>query len=281
MKLKYLFLAIITVTLISACGSTKDVVYLQDIQFVKNQDIENDYQVTIHKDDLLGITVNSKNEELSLPFNLPLVSFQIGGGVAGQQRLMGYLVNQEGNIDFPILGQIHVAGLTRQQLIEYIKDKLISEDLIKDPIVTVQFLNFKVSVLGEVNKPGTFEITGDRVTLLEALSMAGDLSIYGNRERVSVIREVNGKRQIVHHDLRSSDLFESPCYYLQQNDIVYVEPNKARSGQSRVNSNNSVGVWLSGVSVLATITSLLISRKSVGYGTSVRFCFVLKFKCFN
>ncbi len=259
MKLKYLFLAIITVTLISACGSTKDVVYLQDIQFVKNQDIENDYQVTIHKDDLLGITVNSKNEELSLPFNLPLVSFQIGGGVAGQQRLMGYLVNQEGNIDFPILGQIHVAGLTRQQLIEYIKDKLISEDLIKDPIVTVQFLNFKVSVLGEVNKPGTFEITGDRVTLLEALSMAGDLSIYGNRERVSVIREVNGKRQIVHHDLRSSDLFESPCYYLQQNDIVYVEPNKARSGQSRVNSNNSVGVWLSGVSVLATITSLLIT----------------------
>ena len=141
----------------------------------------------------------------------------------------------------------------------FIKNKLIDEDVIKDTIVTVQFLNFKVSVLGEVNRPGTFEITGDRVTLLEALSMAGDLSIYGNRERVSVIREEKGKRQIVHHDLRSSDLFESPCYYLQQNDIVYVEPNKARSGQSKVNSNNSVGVWLSAVAVLATIASLMIT----------------------
>ena len=259
MKQLYLILAIAAIAFFSSCNSTKDVVYLQDIQYIKSQNMDKEYQVTIHKDDLLGITVNSKNEELALPFNLPMVNYQVGGGIAGQQRMMGYLVNNEGNIDFPILGEIHVAGLTRQELVNFIKNKLIDEDLIKDPIVTVQFLNFKVSVLGEVNKPGTFEITGDRVTLLEALSMAGDLSIYGNRERVSVIREEKGKRQIVHHDLRSSDLFESPCYYLQQNDIVYVEPNKARSGQSKVNSNNSVGVWLSAVSVLATIASLMIT----------------------
>ena len=259
MKIKYLLLTAIAYVLLSACGAQKDVIYLQDIQFAKNQNIEKDYQVTIHKDDLLGITVNSKDPELALPFNMPLVSYQIGAADVGQQRLVGYLVDQQGNIDFPILGQLHVAGLSRQQVVELIKSKLIDEDYIKDPIVTVQMLNFKVSVMGEVNRPGTFDITGDRITLLEALSRAGDLSIYGNRTRVAVIREENGKRQIIFHDLRSSDIFDSPCYYLQQNDIVYVEPNKARTGQSRVNSNNSAGVWLSAVSVLATVASLMVT----------------------
>ena len=137
--------------------------------------------------------------------------------------------------------------------------KLVDEDLIKDPIVTVQFLNYKISVLGEVARPGSFEISGDRITLLEALGMAGDLTIYGRRDRIAVIRENDGKRQILYHDLRDSDIFQSPCYYLQQNDIVYVEPNRARSGQSRVNSNNSVGVWMSGVSVLTSVAALLIN----------------------
>ena len=259
MKIKYLLLTAIASVLLSACGEQKDVIYLQDIQIAKNQNIDKDYQVTIHKDDLLGITVNSKDPELALPFNMPLVSYQIGAAGVGQQRLVGYLVDQQGNIDFPILGQLHVAGLSRQQVVELIKSKLIDEDYIKDPIVTVQMLNFKVSVMGEVNRPGTFDITGDRITLLEALSRAGDLSIYGNRTRVAVIREENGKRQIIFHDLRSSDIFDSPCYYLQQNDIVYVEPNKARTGQSRVNSNNSAGVWLSAVSVLATVASLMVT----------------------
>lgn len=190
---------------------------------------------------------------------MPLVSYQIGGQNVSQQRLVGYLVNQDGNIDFPILGEIHVEGLTRMQVTELIKKRLIEEELIKDPIVTVQFLNFKVSVIGEVGRPGTFDISGDRITLLEALSMAGDLTIYGRRDRVAVIREKDGKRSILYHDLRSSDIFQSPCYYLQQNDIVYVEPNNAKTGQSRINSNNSVGVWLSGVSVLASITSLLVT----------------------
>lgn len=203
--------------------------------------------------------MNSKDPELALPFNMPLISYQIGNQNIGQQRLVGYLVNQDGNIDFPILGEIHVEGLTRMQVTELIKKRLIEEELIKDPIVTVQFLNFKVSVIGEVGRPGTFDISGDRITLLEALSMAGDLTIYGRRDRVAVIREKDGKRSILYHDLRSSDIFQSPCYYLQQNDIVYVEPNNAKTGQSRINSNNSVGVWLSGVSVLASITSLLVT----------------------
>ena len=237
------------VILFSACNSTKEVVYLQDVVPLKQQDIERKYEVFIHEDDLLSIMVNSKDPELALPFNMPLITYQIGSESSGQQRILGYLVDTNGDIDFPILGKLHVAGLSRLELRDYIKD----------PVVTVQFLNYKVSVMGEVARPGSFTITGDRITLLEALSMAGDLTIYGRRDRVAVIREENGKRTILFHDLRSSDIFTSPCYYLQQNDIVYVEPNKAKAGQRDINQNNSVSVWLSAVSVLAAVASLLVT----------------------
>ena len=247
------------VILFSACNSTKEVVYLQDVVPLKQQDIERKYEVFIHEDDLLSIMVNSKDPELALPFNMPLVTYQIGSETPGQQGVLGYLVDTNGDIDFPILGKIHVAGLSRLELRDLIKEKLISGDYIKDPVVTVQFLNYKVSVMGEVARPGSFTITGDRITLLEALSMAGDLTIYGRRDRVAVIREENGKRTILFHDLRSSEIFTSPCYYLQQNDIVYVEPNKAKAGQRDINQNNSVSVWLSAVSVLAAVASLLVT----------------------
>ena len=247
------------VILFSACNSTKEVVYLQDVVPLKQQDIERKYEVFIHEDDLLSIMVNSKDPELALPFNMPMVTYQIGSESSGQQRVLGYLVDTNGDIDFPILGKLHVAGLSRLELRDLIKEKLISGDYIKDPVVTVQFLNYKVSVMGEVARPGSFTITGDRITLLEALSMAGDLTIYGRRDRVAVIREENGKRTILFHDLRSSEIFTSPCYYLQQNDIVYVEPNKAKAGQRDINQNNSVSVWLSAVSVLAAVASLLVT----------------------
>lgn len=249
------------VVLCTACTSPKEVIYLQDVQPLKQQVIDKQYEIVIHEDDLLSIMVNSKNPELALPFNMPMVTYQLGtnGSSSGQQRVLGYLVDTDGNIDFPILGIIHAAGMTRKQLTAHIKESLIKQDLIKDPIVTVQFLNFKVSVMGEVSRPGTFTISSDRVTLLEALSMAGDLTIYGKRDRVAVIREKDGKRTILYHDLRSSDLFNSPCYYLQQNDIVYVEPNKAKAGQSGINQNNSAGVWLSAVSILASIASLIVT----------------------
>ena len=247
------------VVLCTSCASSKKVVYLQDVVPLKQQDIEQKYEVYIHNDDLLAIMVNSKNPELALPFNMPMVSYQLGSQTAPQQRVLGYLVDTNGDIDFPILGKLHVAGLTRLQLTDMIKQCLIDEDLIKDPIVTVQFLNYKVSVMGEVNRPGSFNISGDRITLLEALSMAGDLTIYGRRDRVAVIREKDGKRTILMHDLRSSDIFNSPCYYLQQNDIVYVEPNKAKAGQSEINQNKSVGVWLSAASILVSIASLIVT----------------------
>lgn len=251
------YLVVCMAVFFTACTSTKKIIYLQDVVPLKQQEIEQKYEVIIHGDDLLAIMANSRDPELALPFNMPMVSYQLGSNTGGQQRVLGYLVDTNGNIDFPILGEIHVEGLTRMQLTELIKNKLIEGDLIKDPIVTVQFLNFKISVMGEVGRPGSFTISGDRITLLEALSMAGDLTIYGRRDRVGVIRENNGKRTILFHDLRSADIFNSPCYYLQQNDIVYVEPNKAKSGQSSINQNNSIGVWVSVISLLTTIAVLI------------------------
>lgn len=258
MMRKYVtYLLVCVAVFFTACTSTKKILYLQDVVPLKQQEIEQKYEVIIHSDDLLAIMVNSRDPELALPFNMPMVTYQLGSNSTGQQRVLGYLVDTNGDIDFPILGKIHVEGLTRMQLTELVKNKLIEGDLIKDPIVTVQFLNFKVSVMGEVGRPGSFTISGDRITLLEALSMAGDLTIYGRRDRVGVIRENNGKRTILFHDLRSAEIFNSPCYYLQQNDIVYVEPNKAKSGQSGINQNNTIGVWVSVISLLTTIAVLI------------------------
>ena len=258
MKKYFCLLSLCLLALLSSCTAPKEVIYFQDVDQLKQEEIAKGYEVKIHPDDMLAIIVNSKDEELTLPFNLPLASFQIGSTYQ-QPRVMGYLVSPDGEIDFPFLGKLHVAGLTRTEVTDLIKGRLVEEDLLKDPIVTVQFLNFKISVMGEVSRPGTFDITGDRITLLEALSMAGDLTIYGRRDRVAVIREENGERTVRYHDLRSSDIFESPCYYLQQNDVVYVAPNDIRTGSSRINSNNSANVWLSAVSVLASIASLIVT----------------------
>lgn len=254
----YLKLLLLTLLVLTSCRSSKEVLYMQDIGAKREQLLENGYEVIIHKDDLLSVMVNSRDPELALPFNMPTVSYQLGNSYS-QQRILGYLVDAKGNIDFPILGQIHVEGLTRMQLKKLVKKRLIEGDYIKDPVVTVQFQNFKVSVIGEVARPGSFNISGDRVTLLEALSMAGDLSIYGRRDRVAVIREMEGKRVVTFLDLRNSSIFDSPYYYLQQNDIVYVEPNKAKAQMSGINSNNSVGVWLSASSILVSVTSLIIN----------------------
>jgi polysaccharide export outer membrane protein len=270
MRKRNLLFAFVAAALLASCGTSnmavrdisifktpKDIVYFQDVYEYAGHDIA-PYEVYIHPDDLLAIMVNSQVTEAALPFNLPITSYYVGGDVySGQQRLLGYLVDKEGNIDFPVIGKIHVEGLTRNQLREHIKETLIKEGYLNDPIVTVNFLNFKVSVQGEVNRPGTFYISSERITLLEALSMAGDLTIYGRRDRVVVIREVEGRRYLTRHDLTTADLFASPFYYLQQNDMVYVEPNKRRIQQSNINQNNNVGVWLSAVSVFFTILTLL------------------------
>lgn len=251
---------------LSSCGSktSRNINYLQDATKDTTMTMKSELGILVQPKDMISIVVSSRNPELSAMFNLTNVSYQAGAetsATGGYQRLMGYSVDSDGNIEFPIVGKINVAGLTRWQVSEKVRNELIARNLLKDPVVTVEFLNFKVSVIGEVTRPGTYSITGDKITLLEALSLAGDLTIYGRRDKVSVVRELNGKRNIYFVDIRSVDLFNSPAYYLQQNDVVMVEPNRVRAGQSTVNENNlrSASFWVSMGSFGVTIANLFIA----------------------
>jgi len=245
---------------LGGCASQKNITYIQDVKRDYRQTIVQNYDVRIKSDDLISIMVNSKYPELVQMFNLPLVSYQFTGTgySGGAQGMLGYLVDKKGNINFPQLGEIKVLGLTRFELSELISRELKDKGLVNDAVVTVQFLNFKVSVMGEVVRPGTFDVDSDRITLLDALSKAGDLTIYGRRDNVKVIREENGERTVAIVDLRSKNLMNSAYYYLKQNDIVYVEPNKARAGQREINQNRSVSTFASVMSVLISLTSLLV-----------------------
>jgi polysaccharide export outer membrane protein len=218
-------------------------------------------ELIIQPQDMLSIVVSSKEPELALPFNLPIVSFQGLGDALNsglQQRILGYTVDKKGDIDFPILGTLHVEGLTRNKLKQLIKDDIISKGYINDPVVTVQFMNCRVIVNGEVVRPGTYEIKGDHITLLEALSMAGDLTIYGRRDNVKVVREKNGERMVHEVDLRAANIFNSPVYYLQQNDIIYVTPNRYRSNQTNnAGQVQQISLWVSIASFLASVGVLL------------------------
>ena len=175
--------------------------------------------------------------------------------------LLGYVVDNEGYIDFPILGKIKASGLSRWQLQEQITQALAEKKMLTDGLVTVEFMNFKVSILGEVTNPGTYTINSDKVTVLEAIAMAKDLTIFGERDHVYIIREENGQRKSYQLDLRSADIFKSPAYYLKQNDVVYVQPNSVRAGQSTINQNamKSVSLWISIASLLTSIGVLVVN----------------------
>lgn len=246
-----------SILLLVGCASSKDVLYLQGVENPSMTEFEL-LSPVVQPGDLLAITVNSDNPELSAPFNLPMVSYASNTGRGlGIQYLQGHLVGKDGALNFPLLGKINAAGLTKQQLVEKIERELKAGSYLKDPIVTITFLNFKVSVLGEVSRPGTFNIENERVTILSAISMAGDLTIYGRRDNVIVIREENGKRMIVSHDLRSPDIFQSPCYFLKQNDVVLVSPNKTKAQMSSINQNSNVGVWVSIVGSTTSVATLV------------------------
>ncbi len=268
MKRKFLsiLMTAAAVMLLASCGSktSRNINYLQEAQKDTTVTMLPEEGILVQPKDMISIVVSSRNPELSAMFNLTNVSYQAGGETSttgSYNRILGYSVDNNGNIDFPIVGKINVSGLTRWQVADKVKEELVSRNLLKDPVISVEFLNFKVSVLGEVAHPGTYTVTGDKITLLEALSLAGDLTIYGRRDRVSVIREINGKRTVYINDLRSMDLFKSPSYYLKQNDVVLVEPNKVRAGQSTINENSlkSTSFWMSVGSFLVTIANLIIA----------------------
>ena len=247
------------VFLLVSCAAPERVLYFQDLDAGLQQEIAQSYEIKIRKDDLLGITVSARNPEMAIPFNLPATAYTMEATSSSGGAQLGYQVDVDGFINFPQLGKIQVEGMTRKELASWITSQLEQKNLLMDPVVTVTFQNFKVSVLGEVKTPKVINVKSDRITVLEALAEAGDLNIQAKRDRVAVIREAEGKRTVHYLDLRSSDLLQSPYYYLQQNDIVYVEPNRAKAGQRDINQNNSVSVWLSAVSVLAAVASLLVT----------------------
>lgn len=254
-----LFIFVTLITLLSSCASQKKVSYLQDIQAEYSMKIQQQ-DAAIQAGDWISIIVSSKDGELAQMFNLPIVNNAIAGNgtySGGANRISGYLVNDDGCIDFPQLGTVKIQGLTLTEISALIKKKLIDGGYINDPTVTSQYMNFKISVMGEVVRPGTFNVFSGKITLLEALSMAGDMTIYGKRENVKVIREENGERKIVSLDLRSKEIFSSPYYYLHQNDIVYVEPNKVRAGQREINQNRTWGTFASIISVLTSLSILI------------------------
>lgn len=256
-------LCLVGVGLLSSCGSSREIVYFQDLQPGKSEITLPEAQaITVQPEDKITIVVNSRDPQLANLFNLPVMTRTVGqiGQGSGTSGISGYTVDAEGNIDFPVLGTVHVGGKTRMEIASAIKEQLIQHNLIKDPLVTVEFMNLTVTVMGEVNSPGRYSIDKDRVTLLDALGMAGDLTIYGKRENVLVMREEGGVQRVYGVNLCSGEqLYTSPVYYLRQNDVVYVEPNSMRARQSTVNGNNvrSTSFWLSLASFLTSIGILI------------------------
>ncbi len=251
--------------LLCSCATPRQITYFQDLHDGVNKTITNSKIVRVKPEDKISIIVKSKDPQLAELFNLPIVSYRVGQGStsalgSGSQQVTSYSVNSKGFIDFPVLGEIYVEGQTREEIASNIKKRLMDQNLIKDPVVTVEFDNLSYSVLGEVNRPGKFVIDRDRVTILDAISAAGDLTIYGKRDNITVLRHEYNKETVYTINLCSgNDMFESPAYYLQQNDVVYVEPNDARARQSTVNGNNvrSTSFWLSLASLLTTIGVLV------------------------
>lgn len=256
-------LVVAAAVLLASCGTQKkSILYLQDAVADQPETIVNQYELKIKPSDILGVTVNSRYAELAAPFNLSSITFQNATtGKATGNQAQGQVVDDAGFISMPVLGKIKAAGLTRSELAADIEQRLITGGHIKDPVVNIQFLNFKINVLGEVSRPGEFAINSDRVTLFDALSMAGDITDYGVKERITVIREQNGQRTIAYLDATSTDVFKSPYYYLQQNDIIIVDPDEIKQTNVTVNQKgrNTLSTVTSIISILVTVTSLTLT----------------------
>ncbi len=249
------------VLLVSSCKPKEELVYYQNIDGLKSSEQANSYEIKIQPDDLLLIIVSADDPETAIPFNLSTISVPSNYSInasRGQETMQSYLVDASGTIDFPILGKITVGGLSRSELMKVLETKIAQ--YIKNPIINIRLMNFKVSVQGEVTNPGTYTINSDRVTLIEAISMAKDLTIYGKRDNILIIREVNGVKSYNRVDITKGDFINSPFYYLAQNDVVYVEPNKVRINGAAVGANT--GVIISITSLLITVITLIVTASN-------------------
>ena len=257
-RLTIIVIALIT---LSACTKRRNLVYFSDVQQSSafQMAIMNAHEPKIQAGDILGITVSSLDPASNAMFNtgaLQSATGQIANtNTAGSTNLgkEGYLVSTGGDINFPVMGKVHMEGLTLTEAHEKLQSELLK--YVKDPIVNIRYQNFKVTVIGEVNRPGTFTVANEQMTVLEALGRAGDMTGYGERENVLVIREADGKRQMERLDLTSSKVFQSPYFYLQQNDVVYVEPDDMKAVQVSRNPNT-----LPIVLGIISITTIIVSR---------------------
>jgi len=253
---KKLLLSLILLSTLASCVSKKQILYLQDIEKMAANSEAMFSTPVIQPNDVLSISVTAFDMEAAAPFNLIMPARTVQEATNSSSReLQGYLVSQEGTIEFPVLGTIKVGGLSRQELIEKMKKEI--QLYIKDPIVNVSISNYKVTVLGEVARPGTYNIPDERITLLEALGRAGDLTIYGKRTQIILLREQEGVKTHTILDITKSDFLNSPYYFLKQNDVIYVQPNNAQVNSAAYNRNSSV--YISIASVLISLI-VLISR---------------------
>lgn len=238
--------------LTTSCASRKELVYLQGASNAKELV---SYEPVLQPDDVVMIVVSSENPEVAAPYNLKAITVQGDSeNTIGAQRMQTYILDKEGKIEFPLLGSIALGGLTKTQAVAKLKELL--KDHVSDAVINFRILNFKVTVLGEVQKPGTYSVASERITLLEAIGMSGDLTIYGNRTNVLLIREKNGTKTMERIDLTKSDFLNSSAYYLSQNDVVYIEPNKTRINSSAIGPNLTVGI--SALSLIVTIIALTV-----------------------
>lgn len=251
-SLKKIYFYALVLLIITSCGPRRKLVYFQTEATAQGKA---NYTPTFQKDDLLSIVITSDNIEASVPFNLPQVTSTISsasGYTQGNPERSGYLIDNEGMVNLPILGKIKLEGLTRPEAVNLIEGKLTK--YLSNPIANIQILNFKISVLGDVRNPGTFKIPNERITILEALGLSGDIDITGRRNNLLVIRDKNGVKEQYRIDITNTDsVFTSPAYYLQQNDVVYVEPNlNKRSGSSFLRTTSSIFI-----SIIAVIISTI------------------------
>ncbi len=258
MRIRQLFALGAAVVLAAGCVTQKKMTYMRDADAAKADSLNAHFvakaESIIRIGDQLTIFVSALDKEAVEPYNLPTVIFATPGSneVKTSPQLQCYTVDDEGNVNMPVLGKVHVAGLTRTGVEDAVRALL--EKQVVNPSVQVNLVNAKVSVMGEVNHPSKIYMTGDRMTILEALAQAGDMTPYGRRDNVLITRELNGKLEMARVDLTSTNLFLSPYYYLQHNDIIYVSPNKVRA----ISSANA-GLWLSMVSTVASAATVIVT----------------------
>lgn len=264
MKHKLLFGALVLTGLLAAGCAAPNVAYFNDLEAGTELPAQEELAIRLKPQDKISIIVTSRNQELSSMFNLPIYSLRLGGTNSGYSQYFAvYTIDSEGYIDFPELGRIPVAGLKREEVASTIKGMLEERNYLKDPVVTVEYANLGFNVLGEVNRPGRYAFDRDRLTLLDALSMAGDLNIQGRRDNVLLIRQKEDGGNITYrlNIQDGSSLVQSPAFFIQQNDVIYVEPNPYRSRQTTVNGNNvlSASFWISVASLATSITNSVLA----------------------